>query len=235
MKTLVLGGTAEARHLSEVLGHTAVLSLAGMTRTPLSTPHRVGGFGGVEGLKAYIQQEDIQCIIDATHPFAAQMSRNAFKAQQALGVPLLRLERPPWVPAPTWLMVNDLLQAAAAIPLGARAFLSVGSQSLSAFLGREDMWYLTRSIEPPSQAPRHGICLLQRPPFLLADEKALMKTHQITHLVSKNAGGAATQAKLEAAASLGVNVIMVKRPRLPAVLTVETVAEAVKWVGKLGA
>ncbi len=211
-----------------------MLSLVGATRNPLTQAHRTGGFGGVAGLIAYLQENAFQGIVDATHPFAAQMSQNAFDASKALGLPLLRLERPPWPNAQGWLVAKDLTQAAEALPAGARAFLSVGRQSLSPFLTRKDVWFLTRSIEPAPQLPPHGITILQRPPFTLAGEIDLMKIHSITHLVSKNAGGAATRAKLEAAATLGIKVTMVNRPRLPNALTVETAAQAVKWVENLG-
>ncbi len=233
MKALVLGGTAEARLLAEALGEEAVLSLAGVTKKPLSMRHRTGGFGGVAGLEAYLRAEGFKCLIDATHPFAAHMSHNAFEAAKLTGLPLLRLERPAWPTEPEWLVVENLAKAAKAIPTGARVFLSVGRQSLGAFGGRNDMWCLTRSIEPPLNAPI-GEVLLQRPPFLLQDELDVMLEHNISHLVSKNAGGEATRAKLEAANQLGIKVIMVKRPRLPEALTVETVAEAVKWVKNLG-
>ncbi len=232
MKLLVLGGTAEARQVAEATG--AVLSLKGATRNPLATPHRVGGFGGISGLVGYLQAEGFTAIIDATHPFAAQMSQHAYEASAQCGLPLLRLARPPWPEQPAWQMVESLTAAAAALPSGARAFLTVGSQSLGPFLSRDDVWCLSRSIEPAAQAPTHGTTILQRPPFSLQAELALMTTHNITHLVSKNAGGKATAAKLTAAATLGVQVIMVKTPRLPAVLTVETVAEAVKWVENSG-
>jgi len=234
LKVLVLGGTAEARQLVDALGAAATLSLAGVTRTPLSMPHRVGGFGGVEGLAAFVRKEGFGGIIDATHPFAAQMSRNAFKAATALGMPLLRLERPTWLKEAAWQEVEDLAAAAKVLRFGARVFLTVGSLSLGAFVARNDIWYLTRSIEPPAQLPPNGEVLLQRPPFSVQNELDLMARYKITHLVSKNAGGAATRAKLEAALQSDVQIIMVKRPRLPEVLTVETVVEAVKWVENLG-
>lgn len=234
MTILVLGGTSEARALAEALGEEAVLSLAGVTQKPLAQPHRVGGFGGVEGLAAYVQAEGIRAVIDATHPFAAQMSQNAYQATKAQKLPLLRLERPAWPSAPSWQNVAGLTEAAKAIPADARVFLSVGSQSIGPFLARDDIWCLTRSIEPAAKRPARGKTILQRPPFTLENELALLRHHKISHLVSKNAGGKATKAKLKAAAMLGIQVIMVKRPPLPGVLTVETVAEAVKWVENLG-
>lgn len=234
MKLLILGGTLEAREIASALGSAAELSLAGVTRKPLALPHRIGGFGGATGLAAYLGTHNFGGIIDATHPFAAQMSRNAFTATLSLGLPLLRLERPAWPSTPAWEKVRDLATAAKAIPPEARVFLSVGRLSLGPFLNRTDIWCLTRSIEPPAQLPPFGDALLQRPPFTFEHELALMRHHKISHLVSKNTGGETTVAKLRAAAVLGIQVIMVKRPQLPEVLTVETVAEAVKWVEKLG-
>ncbi|NOR61516.1 MAG: cobalt-precorrin-6A reductase [Rhodobacteraceae bacterium] len=234
MTVLVLGGTAEARELAAALGTVAELSLAGATQKPLSLPHRIGGFGGANGLAAYLSTKGYNGVIDATHPFAAQMSRNAYEATLSLNMPLLRLERPPWPSKAAWKNVPDMLGAAKATPAAASVFLSIGSQSLGPFLQRDDIWCLTRSIEPPVQAPPIGEVLLERPPFTLAHELALMQHHNISHLVSKNAGGEATYAKIRAANTLGIQVIMVKRPQLPEALTVETVAEAVKWVENLG-
>lgn len=232
MSILLLGGSSEATQLAKALGPQAQLSLAGVTKKPVATPHRTGGFGGVEGLLQYLSAENIVAIIDATHPFAAQMSRHAAAAAAQTGLPLLRLERPSWPLTASWRMAADLASAAAALPAGARAFLTVGSRSLTPFLARTDFWCLTRAIEPPRQCPP-GQLLIQRPPFTLEGEIALLKTHKISHLVSKNAGGAATSAKLEAARLLGVEVIMVQRPPLPAAPTVDSIAGAVTWVAQI--
>lgn len=218
--------------MAEALG--ATLSLAGATRTPLAVPHRVGGFGGVAGLVDYLKRQGSTGVIDATHPFAAQMSQNAYAACAALGLPLLRLQRAPWTEDSDWCVVANLSVAAQVIPTGARVFLSVGRQSVLPFLARRDVWFLTRSIEPAAKLPTHGEAILQRPPYGLEGERALMVRHAITHLVSKNAGGVATSAKLTAAKQLGVRVIMVERPALPEVSTVETVADAVAWAEVLG-
>lgn len=236
MSVLILGGTAEARKLAEALGPQAVLSLAGVTDGAAQQGYRQrrGGFGGVDGLAAFLAAKSIGAVVDATHPFAAQMSQNAAAATTRLGLPLLRLERAAWPNDPLWQSATTLDAAAKTLPAGARVFLSVGSRSMQAFLPRADLWCLTRSIEPPARLPAKGEAILQRPPFTLEAEIALMQAHRITHLVSKNAGGQATEAKLAAAAKLGVQVIMVKRPQLPAALTVATVAEAVKWVENQG-
>ena len=230
MTALILGGTGEARALAEALGGRAILSLAGATKQPLASACRTGGFGGVEGLLRYLHRQNITALIDATHPFAAQMSRHAAEACARAGLPLLRLSRAAWPMETAWQDMPDLTAAAAALPAGARVFLSVGSRSLTPFCQRRDVWFLSRSIEAPPHIPPNGKLIRQRPPFLLADECALLTHHRISHLVSKNSGGSATRAKLEAAAALGVQVLMVNRPQLPAVLEVATVAQAVNWV-----
>lgn len=233
MKLLVLGGTREASALVEQLGGQAILSLAGTTKRPLVGPHRVGGFGGVDGLANYLKTENITALIDATHPFAAQISANAAQAAALVKVPLLRLNRPAWKDEARWIEAPNLPAAAALLPAKARVFLSVGSRSVEPFLGRDDIWFLTRSIEPAAHLPANGEQILQRPPFTLAAETALLKAHKITHLVSKNAGGSATRAKLDAAHSLHIQVIIVKRPQLPSVLEVETIPDALNWVQQI--
>ena len=233
-----MGGTAEGRKLAEALGPRAMLSWLGLTAAqspkPKSYQMRTGRFGGITGLTNYLLREKRTAVVDATHPFAAQMSQNAAAACAASGLPLLRLQRAAWPDHPEWTSAQSLEMAAKVLPLGARVFLSVGSQSIAPFMARNDLWCLARSITPPATFPQNGEVVLQRPPFDVEAEIALIRIHKITHLVSKNAGGNATYAKLEAAKKLGVQVIMVKRPHLPAALTVETVGEAVKWVANLG-
>jgi len=228
---LILGGTGEAHRLASALERPFTLSLAGATRRPQPRPYplRSGGFGGVEGLAAYLRAKNIAALIDATHPFAARISRNAVAAARATSTPLLRLERPAWEPQPDWHVVPDIAAAASVLPPQARAFLTVGSQHLASFAARKDIWCLTRAIEPPAQPPR-GEVLLQRPPFTPAAETVLMRHHAITHLVSKNAGGAQTRAKLDAAAALALPVIMVARPELPLAETAGTIKDALEWI-----
>ena len=217
MRVLLLGGTGEARELAALLaarGIDATLSLAGVTDAPHSPlPQRRGGFGGVAGLAGYIRAHTITHIIDATHPFAAQMSHHAAAASSETGAKLLRLIRPAWALRPHWQAVDSLADAAAALPNGARVFLTVGSQSLMAFQ-RRDLWCLTRAIAPPATRLR-GEVLLARPPFSLEAEAALMRERAITHLVTKNAGGSQTAAKLDAADALGIKVVIINRPVLP--------------------
>ena len=228
---LILGGTQEARALAEALKTPFLLSLAGVTRGKprADIPVRMGGFGGADGLADFLQHHEISAIIDATHPFASRISHNAALAAGATNTPLLRLERPVWPARANWQTVASLADAAAALPAGARAFLTVGSRHLAPFLPRKDVWFLTRAIEPPPRIPE-GMVHLQRPPFTRAGELEILRRYRISHLVTKNAGGAQTVAKLDAAEALGLPVIMVNRPQLPLVETAENLQDALEWI-----
>ncbi|ADZ72328.1 cobalt-precorrin-6A reductase [Polymorphum gilvum] len=226
---LLLAGTAEAhalaRRLAQALpGVRLTVSFAGaVSRLPdLGVPTRVGGFGGADGLADHLREHGVSLVIDATHPFAARMSRNAAAACAATGVALLRLERPPWhaVAGDAWTEVDDLDAAAAALPSGARAFLAVGRRDLACFAARADLWCLVRMIEPPDPGtlPAPWTVLLARPSDDVAQEEALMRRHAITHVVAKNSGGARAYAKLAAARRLGLPVVLVRRPTLPPAL-----------------
>lgn len=238
-RILILGGTGEARELAAALidrGYAAVTSLAGVTRAAALPPGEVrrGGFGGVEGLKAYLAEAAIGLIADATHPFAAMISAHATAAAADLGVPYVRLERPAWRPGPgdRWTEAADIAAAAAMVPEGARALVTVGRKGLDAFRARGDIAVVARMIEPPGFAPPAGWrVILARPPFMVEEELALMRSEGIEVLVTKNAGGAATAAKLVAARALGLPVIIVARPRKPPAPTAATVEELVELIG----
>jgi precorrin-6A/cobalt-precorrin-6A reductase len=242
MKVLILGGTGEARELAAALamrGHEVTTSLAGRTSEPLMPAGavRVGGFGGAEGLAAYLRAMGVERLVDATHPYAEEISANAVAATAPTGVPLVRLMRAPWVePAGTrWRHVGSIEAAAAALPSGARVLVTSGHEGLGALLARDDCRFEVRLIEPPEGTlPGHAVLLLARPPYDVAGERELMRREGITHLVSKNSGGAQTAAKLEAAWALGVEVVMVDRPGYPAAVEVGSVAEAVEQVERLG-
>jgi len=244
LRVLVLGGTGEARCLAERLVAderiSVITSLAGVTREPRSFAGalRTGGFGGAKGLQTFVVDERIDLLIDAAHPFAAQISANAAKASRGSGIQCLRLERPPWELQEGDRLTNvpDVQAAADAIPRGARAFVTVGRQDVAAFLVREDISVVARMIEPPDVAvPDHAEIILARPPFALADEKALMETKGISVLVAKNSGGTATEAKIVAARELSLQVIMVVRPEKPPVPTAADVDEMVDLIeGELG-
>lgn len=234
---LLLAGTAEARELAARLADMGCLgvtaSLAGATAAPaqIAVPTRTGGFGGPKGLAAWIRAHDVTVLIDATHPFAARMQANAARAAAATGIPRLRLLRPEWPARPGWTLVTSLQEAADALPEGARVLLTTGRNEIAPFAARGDVSFHARSIEPVPDLPDHIRNIRARPPFTLADETALMRRLAITHLVSKNAGGAGA-AKLDAAEALRLSTIMVARPPRPPGPVAATVAEAVAWLGQ---
>ncbi len=231
---LLLAGTAEARTLAERLSDHPNLkvtaSLAGVTSAPapIAAETRRGGFGGAAGLAEYLRNHAIAAVIDATHPFAAQMATNAALACTATATPRLRLIRPAWQPIGDWREFPDLAAAAAALPAHAHALLTSGRKDIAPFAARADLTCLLRVIEPVQNLPPHITQLTARPPFAFDDELALMRTHAITHLVSKNAGGPG-RAKLDAAVQLALPILMVERPAPPPGPLAASVAEAVAW------
>ncbi len=244
-RLLILGGTAEAAALArrvadDVPEANVISSLAGRLDPAPELPGRVrvGGFGGVGGLRDYLAQEKINALIDATHPFAAQISAHARNACDASAVPRLMLRRPEWLPGPgdTWVEAADYGQAAARLPgLGRRAFLTTGTSGLDAFAATDGVHFLVRLIRRPD-APlplAHATLVTGRPPFAVAEERALMETHGIEVLVTKQSGGPATRAKLEAARGLGLTVLMIARPPVEVGPAVETVDAAFAWLREL--
>ena len=239
-RVLILGGTAEARALAARLagepGLYVVSSLAGRVsapRLPAGEVH-VGGFGGPEGLAAWLREHRIDRLVDATHPFAERMSASAARASREAGVPLIALRRPGWEEGDgdDWLRVPSLAGAAARIPAGARVFLTTGRRSIPVFAGRADAWFLARSVDPPDPpVPPNVRVLLARGPYTVDGERALIRGHRLDVLVTKDSGGAMTRAKLTAARDARIPVIMVDRPRPPdGVALVADVAEAAAWV-----
>jgi precorrin-6A/cobalt-precorrin-6A reductase len=235
---LVLGGTAEARSLAQALddgGLDVITSLAGRVsnpRLPLGQV-RIGGFGGPEALGRWLSDNGVTCVIDATHPFAARISASAAHACAIASVPLLRLERPAWSPRPgdRWTRVTDLESAAALTAGNHRAFLTTGRQGLEAFATVANSWFLIRCVDPPEPPlPPHYELLLDRGPYTLEGELELIDRHRIDLIVTKDSGGAMTEAKLDAARERGLPVVVVERPSRPDVETVETVREAISWV-----
>jgi precorrin-6A/cobalt-precorrin-6A reductase len=240
-RILILGGSTEAsalaRHLAPIVGYDVVVSYAGRTRRRVETPGniRVGGFGGVEGLVRYLDSESIDVVLDATHPFAANMPHHAFAACRATGVARLRVCRPPWVAiaGDRWFEVGDLEAAAAQLDeLGARrVFLTTGRQELAPFASVHDAWFLVRAIEPPATMPLPSASVvLARGPFDEASELALLTWNEIDAVVSKNSGGTASVAKLHAARQLGLPVVMIERPPGPDGPTAPTVEDALAWL-----
>ncbi len=223
MRLLILGGTTEATALCAAVALrpdiAPTLSLAGRTAHPTlpDIPYRIGGFGGVDGLLAYLERQAVEAVVDATHPFAARISAHAVAACARRHVPLVAFTRPAWHPAPghRWLAVPDLDAAAEALGTASRrVLLTVGRLGLTAFRRAPHHHYLVRTIDPPDAAdlpPDHRL-VLARGPFGLADERALMRRERIEVLVTKNSGGHGAAAKLDAARDLGLSVIAVDRP-----------------------
>lgn len=236
---LLLGGTTEASALATALaarGERATLSYAGRTENPRAQaiPTRVGGFGGVDGLADYLTREGVTHLVDATHPFAARISANAIAAAERAGVKLLALNRPEWVDGPgdCWTRVADTEQAVAALGSGpARVFLALGRQIVGDFAGAPQHFYLLRFVDPakPSTLPRHHL-VVDRGPFTLAGELALLHEHRIQMIVAKNAGGSGARAKLDAARELGLPVVMIDRPFIPPRPQVSSVAAVLDWL-----
>jgi precorrin-6A/cobalt-precorrin-6A reductase len=238
-KVLILGGTSEGRLLAQALAHDArfeaLLSFAGRTANLLkpSTPHRVGGFGGIEGLLSFLRAHGFHALIDATHAFSAQMSKHAVAASERTNIPLLRVECPAWREAEGdhWSHVPDMKAAARALgERPRRVFLSVGRLEVDAFRAAPQHDYLVRAVDPFEPGLSRARVLAARGPFALEDELRLFRDERVEVLVSKNAGTEATHAKLEAARELGLTVVMVARPELPPAHTVSTVSEALAWL-----
>jgi precorrin-6A/cobalt-precorrin-6A reductase len=242
MKRLViLGGTGDAVQLADrsmsLSGLEVITTLAGRTRTPkrVAGEVRIGGFGGELGLVEYLQTEQIDLLIDATHPFAAQISGHAAGAAATVGIPWLMLIRPAWARSPidNWIEVGSVEAAVTAIPASAeRIFVTIGRQQLSPFASLTDRWCLIRSIDPPdSSIPLPpGKLLLDRGPFSLDRERQLLKDYQIQAIVSKNSGGDATYPKIIAARELNLPVVMVQRPIMPEGDWVGDVTSAITWL-----
>lgn len=238
---LILGGTSEARALAGRLvasGLDVTSSLAGRTSAPVLPEGRVriGGFGGIEGLAAYLTTGGFSHLVDATHPYAAQISANAVGASAIAKIPMIRLERPAWErpEGADWIAADDMAAAAGALPRGANVLLTIGRQEVSAFFGRTDCRFVARVIDPPDRVPDGWTLVTGRGPFALEDEMSLLERHAITHLVSKNSGGEQGRAKLDAACGSGVQVIMVERPMPPPARTTTTIAGVLDWLAEEG-
>ncbi|MFD9791912.1 cobalt-precorrin-6A reductase [Streptomyces sp. NPDC059070] len=245
MHVLILGGTTEARRLAELLhgapGLVVTSSLAGRVASPRLPPGevRVGGFGGADGLAAWLRENRVDAVVDATHPFAAAMSFHAASAAATARVPLLALRRPGWVPVEgdRWHEAASLEEAARALPaLGRRVFLTTGRMGLAAFAALDDLWFLVRSVDAPEPPrPRQTQVLLHRGPFTLEGERELLLRHRVDVVVTKDSGGAATAPKLTAAREAGLPVVVVRRPPVPGDVPVVPDPEAAaRWVAGLG-
>ena len=233
MRVLILGGTTEASAIARALAGDAryapVLSLAGRTRAPVlpPIPCRVGGFGGVAGLAEYLRREQVDALIDATHPFAARMKAHA----EQVSAPRVAVLRPPWTaqPGDRWTDVADMAEAASVLgPVPRQVFLTIGQGELSVF--GPPHRYLVRSVDAPADPPPGAIVLTARGPFTEAEERALMIAHGVEIMVTKNSGGSAVAGKVAAARALGVRVIMVSRPPPPGGTIVTGANGALAWL-----
>lgn len=241
MRALILGGTSDASLLADAAARAnldAVYSYGGRTRAPAHQPlpTRVGGFGGASGLADYIRREKITHVVDATHPFAAGMSRNAVAACAITQTPLIALERPPWAKATgdTWIEVPDIAAAVAALPeQRARVFLAIGRQYIAAFNTKPQHAYILRFVDPPEVALplSDADVIVSRGPFTFASDLDMMRSRGIAWIVARNAGGDGARAKIDAAGELGLPVIMISRPQLPDRPRADSVTEIMQWLG----
>ena len=239
MTVLILGGTAEARQLAEVLtaaGHDVLTSLAGRVSAPALPVGRVriGGFGGVDGLSEFLIQHHIAALVDATHPFAARISANAEQAAARSDRPLLRLARPGWADHPragTWTWVADADAARLVADSADRPFLTTGRQSLDAFLPWADRPALVRVVDPPVfPMPPSWTVIRSRGPYDYAAERQLMLDFAVDALLTKDSGGEHTAAKLDAATDLGIPVVIIARPPAGNAPTVTSVTDVFPWL-----
>jgi precorrin-6A/cobalt-precorrin-6A reductase len=248
MRALILGGTGDANKLAAEIARAAIdaiYSYAGRTQIPLGhdVPMRIGGFGGASGLADFIRLQHITHVIDATHPFAAEMSRHAVDACTATDTPLIALERMPWTHAPgdRWIEVSDIDKAVAALPEApARVFLAIGRQHIAAFAAKPQHAYMLRFVDAPGEPlpfPDAEV-VVSRGPFTRKGDLELMRARHIEWLVARNSGGVGARAKIDAARDLNIPVIMIARPNLPERSRAESVDEVMAWLGhetRLGA
>lgn len=242
-KILVLAGTPEARSLIRTLSEhqpdvDLLATFAGAVQDlpKIDASVRVGGFGGAEGLAAFLKTEQFTCIVDATHPFAQVISSHAVNAASVAGIPLLRLERPAWVqnPEDRWIPATSLDEAAQLLPEGSRPLIAVGRKEIGSFTHRSDLAAVVRMIEPPATAlPESWHLILERPSADMDTETALLRKHGISHVVSKNSGGEQSYAKIAAAAAIELPVIMVQRPVLASAHTYASARDVVEAISRL--
>jgi precorrin-6A/cobalt-precorrin-6A reductase len=240
-RLLILGGTSEASALARQLADkpdiASILSLAGATAHPAQAPipQRVGGFGGAEGLTAFLVRERIDAVVDATHPFAWRMSANALAACRTNDTPLVVFTRSPWArhAGDRWIEVAAIEEAVDALGEAPRTvFLTQGRLQLAAFARAPQHRYIVRAIDRPPEIDALLDCklILKRGPFSLADEATLMRDEGVEALVTKNSGGRATYAKIEAARALGIEVVILRRPPAPEAETLHDLDAVLAWI-----
>lgn len=222
MNILLLAGTHEARVLAQIIDNIPeyflISSLAGVTKEPvkISRNMRFGGFGGVEGLKKFIRESNIEVVIDVTHPFARIISKNAKSACSKLNIPYFLFERPEWVKlaSDNWIEINDENELKSHLSDGDTIFVASGRESAKHFKACQNIKLICRQIDDPGHAfpYANGIYLIGRPPFSVESEIKLFQQLGVDWLLVKNSGGSQSEAKLIAARALGIKVAMIKRP-----------------------
>ncbi|CAI3923918.1 Precorrin-6x reductase (CobK) (PDB:4X7G) [Commensalibacter communis] len=242
-KILILGGTTEASALIQScvdhVNYDLILSLAGVTKNPVLPPQvtaRIGGFGGIVKMAEWMQGNNIHAVVDATHPFAQQITSNAYQAAHIVSIPYLRLERPAWQkePGDIWHEVKTVEDAVLKLgkdPL--RVFVTIGRKELLPFKnGVVPHHYWIRSVDRPDECylPRHAQLIQAKGPFDEADEIAFLKQHQIDCIVSKNSGGQTVYAKISAARKLKIPVLLIQRPIMESMPRVDTWQQAQQWI-----
>lgn len=241
---LLLGGTTEASALARLLaarGIPAVLSYAGRTRSPLDqpVPVRIGGFGGLAGLAAYLREQRVTHLVDATHPFAATMSANAVEAARLAGIPLIALTRPAWVAdtGDTWCHADSIAAAVAALAgPPRRIMLALGRMHVEEFAAQPQHHYLLRFVDEPAERPPlpdHSL-VVHRGPFTVEGDMRLLQDHAVDLVVSKNSGGTGAEAKLIAARNLCLPVLMIDRPAVPGRAQAYLPEEVLAWLDHAG-
>lgn len=244
MKLLLMGGTSEARRLAIHLANEpdveVIASLAGVTREPLdlAVPMRSGGFGGRAAFTQYLYDQKFDAVIDATHPFAAKISKRCYEVAQEMDLPHVQILRPEWQPqeGDLWTFIADETAAAAHIPNGSVVFLATGRQTLHRFSNMTGRQLICRQIDRSEGAfPfEGGEYLIGRPPFSIEEEVELFTRRKVDWLVVKNAGGLLSQSKLLAARQMQLPVLLINRPPVLECTRVETATAALEWVRALG-
>lgn len=242
LRVLLLAGTGEARHIAFALSRNsrivtmAALARAGRRPMPLGIPTRIGGWGGRDGFRRWLDQNRITGIIDATHPFASDISARAADVSRELGIDYLQFLRPSWRPTAgdNWVFLNAEEEAADHIEDGATVFLATGRKRLAAFSALATQELICRVIETPvGPFPLHnGRFILHRPPFSVEQEAAMFRALGIDWIVARNSGGSGSRAKIDAARELGLRVAMIRRPPQPEAARAETLSEVLAWVGR---
>lgn len=240
MRLLLLAGTLESRSIAVALSRESNLSVTVSLPGPVCQPQaygwpvRIGGWGGEENFRAFLEREQFDGIIDATHPFATGITHRASRLADALSIPYVQFLRPAWMPVEgdKWTFVNAEADAARHIPKGATVFLGTGRHKIEEFENLSERKIFCRvreSVDPPYPFA-NGRYLLQKGPFSVSEEVVTLRGLGIDWLVARNSGGQGSWPKIEAARELGIPVAMIRRPLQPEGLKITTVAEVLAWV-----